>query len=213
MKNNITELVFILDRSGSMSGMEKDTIGGFNSMIEKQKKLDGQGYVTTVLFNNTNKTIHDRIDLKEVKPLTEDDYQVGGCTALLDAIGTSIKHIEQIHKYIRKEDVPENTIFVITTDGYENASNQYTSQTVKKLIEKKKEEGCQFIFMAANIDALETAASFGIDKDHATNYYQDSMGTKLSFMAANKAMTSVRTCGDFSVDWNEDVEAHYKKNK
>ncbi len=212
MKNNITELVFILDRSGSMSGMEKDTVGGFNSMIEKQKKLDGQGYVTTILFNNTNKIIHDRIDLKDVKPLTEDDYQVGGCTALLDAIGTSIKHIEQIHKYIRKEDVPENTIFVITTDGYENASKQYTSQTVKKLIEKKKEKGWQFIFMAANIDALETATSFGIDKDHATNYHQDSMGTTLSFMAANKAMTNVRCFGNLSSDWNKEVDEHYKKN-
>ncbi len=213
MKNNITELVFILDRSGSMNGMEKDTIGGFNSMIQKQKQLDGQAYVTTVLFNDHNKTIHDRIDLKEVKPLTEKDYHVSGCTALLDAIGTTINHIEKIHKYIRKEDVPENTIIAITTDGYENASKCFTSQAIKELIEKKKKDGWQFIFMAANIDAVETAASFGIDKDHSANYYQDSYGTDLSYGSMNKFVTNLRCGLNFTTDWKKDVEDHYKKKK
>ena len=213
MKNNITELVFIFVRCGSMDGMEKDTFCGFNSIFRKHMKLDGQGFLNTVLFNDNNKIIHDRIDLKDVNPLTEKDYQVSGCTALLDAIATTINHIEKIHKYIRKEDIPENTIIAITTDGYENASRQFTSQKVKTLIEKKKKDGWQFIFMAANIDAVETAASFGIDKDHSANYYQDCEGTDLSYGSFNNFVSNLRCGFKFTTDWKKDVEEHYNKNK
>lgn len=167
----ITELVFILDKSGSMAGMEKDTIGGFNAMIEKQKALDGKVYVSTILFANSSQVLHDRKSLEEIKPLTEKDYQVGGCTALLDAIGGAIKHIGNIHKYARKEDVPARTLFVITTDGMENASREYHSKQIKDMILRQEEKyGWEFLFLAANIDAVETADSIGIRKECAVNY-------------------------------------------
>ena len=170
MKNNVTELVFILDKSGSMAGMEKDTIGGFNAMIEKQKTIDGKVYVSTVLFSNFSEVLHDRKNLEEIECLTENDYQVGGCTALLDAIGGAVKHISNIHKYARKEDVPSRTMFVITTDGMENASKKYTSKEIKKMIKEKEESGWEFLFLAANIDAVETAERIGIKRDRAVNY-------------------------------------------
>ncbi len=151
LNNNITEIVFILDRSGSMSGLEKDTIGGFNAMIEKQKKQDGKAYVSTVLFDHESVVLHDRLPLEQIKPMTEDDYTVRGCTALLDAIGGAVKHIGNIHRYARPEDVPEHTMFVITTDGLENASRKYNSRDIKRLIESKKEEGWEFLFIGANI--------------------------------------------------------------
>ena len=166
MKKNLTEIIFILDRSGSMQGLEKDTIGGFNSLIEKQKKIEGDALISTVLFSNESKVIHDRVDVKDVKPMTENNYITGGCTALLDAIGNAIHHISNIHKYARKEDVPEHTLFVITTDGMENASRTYTYPKVKKLIENQKEKhGWEFMFLGANIDAVNVASYMGIDEN------------------------------------------------
>ena len=163
MKNNLTELVFIIDKSGSMSGFESDTVGGFNAVIEKQRAEEGRVLVSTVLFNNYSEVIHDRVPIEEIKPMTAENYRVGGCTALLDAIGGAIHHIGNIHKYARPEDVPEKTIFLITTDGMENASQQYGSDKVKEMIRKREEEnGWEFVFVAANIDAVNTAASIGI---------------------------------------------------
>ena len=182
MKKNLTEIVFILDRSGSMSGLEADTIGGFNSMIEKQKNAEGEALISTILFDNTSKVIHDRVNVRNITPLTGEDYTVGGCTALLDAIGGAIHHIGNVHKYARAEDVPEHTLFVITTDGMENASHRYDSRKVKKMIERQKEKyGWEFLFLGANIDAVETAKHFGIGADRAVNYHSDHKGTQLNY--------------------------------
>ena len=171
MGNNITELVFILDKSGSMSGFEADTIGGFNAMIEKQKKEDGKAFVTTVLFSTSCKVIHDRVDISKMEPMTDKDYQVGGCTALMDSMGDTIKHITRIHKYARPEDVPEHTVFVITTDGMENASRKYSADEIKKMVKHEEEKyGWEFIFLAANIDAVETAESYGIPLDNTSGF-------------------------------------------
>ena len=198
MKNNITELVFILDRSGSMSGFEADTIGGFNSTIEKQKEQEGKVYVSTVLFDNYSEVIHDRVDISEIKPMTRGDYQVRGCTALLDAIGGAIHHIGNVHKYARPEDVPEHTIFIITTDGMENASHTYSSARVKEMIKRQTEKyGWEFIFLAANIDAARTAENIGIRRDRAANYRQTKEGVSRSYYAMSEAITSVRCdCAD-----------------
>ena len=193
MKNNITEIVFILDKSGSMSGFEADTIGGFNSAVEKQKEADGKVYVSTVLFDNNCEVVHDRVDISEIKPMTRDDYRVGGCTALLDAIGGAIHHIGNIHKYARPEDVPEHTVFFITTDGMENASHRYSSAKVKEMIERQREKyGWEFIFLAANIDAVETAENIGIKRERAANYCQDSAGVQVTYEAMSEAITSLR---------------------
>ena len=193
MENNVTELVFILDRSGSMSGFEADTIGGFNATIEKQKKQDGKVYVSTVLFDNESEVIHDRVDISEIRPMTENEYQVGGCTALLDAIGGAIHHIGNIHKYAHPEDMPEHTVFVITTDGIENASHRYSSQEIKSMIKRQNEKyGWEFIFLAANIDAIETAESVGIRRERAANYRQTKEGVGRSYYAMCEAITSVR---------------------
>lgn len=195
MKNNITELVFIIDRSGSMSGFEADTIGGFNSTIEKQKEGEGKVYVSTVLFDNTSEVIHDRVNIRDVKPMTREDYRVRGCTALLDAIGGAIHHIGNIHKYARPEDVPEHTIFVITTDGMENASRHFCAEEIKEKIGRQSEKyGWEFIFLAANIDAVETAASIGIRKERAANYRQTQKGVERSYHAMSEAIRSVRAC-------------------
>ena len=198
MKNNITELVFILDRSGSMSGFEADTIGGFNSTIEKQKEQEGKVYVSTVLFDNYSEVIHDRVDISEIKPMTRNEYQVRGCTALLDAIGGAIHHIGNVYKYARPEDVPEHTIFIITTDGMENASHTYSSARVKEMIKRQTEKyGWEFIFLAANIDAVETAENIGIRRDRAANYRQTKEGVSRSYYAMSEAITSVRCdCAD-----------------
>ena len=201
MNVNCTELVFILDRSGSMAGLESDTIGGFNAMLEKQKKQEGQCWVSTVLFANESEVIHDRLRLEDVPPLTEKEYSVGGCTALLDAIGDAVKHIASIHKYARAEDVPEHTLFVITTDGMENASHRYGSSEVKKLIERKKEEGWEFLFLGANIDAVETAKRFGIREDRAVNYHSDAAGTALNFEVLSQAVSSVRASAPLGAKW------------
>jgi len=210
MKKNLTELVFIMDRSGSMSGLEKDCVGGFNSMIKKQKKEDGECLVTTVLFNNNDTILHDRVSLKDIKQMKEDDYVPSGCTALIDALGNSIRHISDVHRYIRKEDMPEHTIFVITTDGLENASKKYSSDEVKKMVEQKKEEGWEFIFLAANIDAVETAKKYGIEEDRAVNYICDEVGTGKNYRALDKAIRSFRKCGVVNEDWAAEINEDYQ---
>jgi len=215
MKNNITEIVFILDRSGSMAGFEADTIGGFNATIEKQRGEEGTAYVSTVLFDNESEVIHDRLPLENIKPMTGSDYQVGGCTALLDAIGGAIHHICNIHKYARPEDVPEHTIFVITTDGMENASHRYDSKKVKAMIERqRKKHGWEFIFLAANIDAVETAENIGIRRERAVNYHQDAKGTDVMYCAMSKAISAMRC--DESLDnggWREEADTDMKRRR
>lgn len=212
MKNNITELVFILDRSGSMAGLESDTIGGFNSMIKKQKNQDGLCYVSTVLFDNESEVLHDRVKLADVPKMTDKDYTVRGCTALIDAIGGAIHHIGNIHKYARAEDVPEHTMFIITTDGQENASHRYTSEQVKKMIERQKEKyGWEFLFIGANIDAVETAARYGISSDRAVNYNADAKGTHILYESVAKAVCNVRASAPLCANWSKDIDADYQK--
>ena len=201
MKSNVTELVFILDRSGSMSGFEDDTVGGFNSTIERQRAKDGKVYVSTVLFDNDSEVIHDRVDIDEIKPMTRNDYQVRGCTALLDAIGGAIHHIGNVHKYARPEDVPEHTVFVITTDGMENASHRYSRADIQAKIRRQTERyGWEFIFLAANIDAAETAESIGIRRERAANYRQTKEGVGRSYVAMCEAITAVRACQAEKID-------------
>lgn len=209
-KNGITELVFILDRSGSMAGLEQDTIGGFNAMLSKQKEQDGACYVTTVLFDHELVTLHDRLPLAEVAPLTDRDYTVRGCTALIDAIGSTVKKIESIHQYARPEDVPESTLFVITTDGLENASREYSSDQVKKMIEEKKKKGWEFLFIGANIDAVQTAKHFGISADKAVDYHADAKGTRTVFHAVSRAVGCARARAPISEDWCAEIREDYK---
>ena len=212
MKKNLTEIIFILDCSGSMQGLEKDTIGGYNSLIEKQKKIEGDALISTVLFANESKVIHDRVDVKDVKPMTENNYITGGCTALLDAIGNAIHHISNIHKYARKEDVPEHTLFVITADGMENASRTYTYPKVKKLIENQKEKhGWEFMFLGANIDAVNVASYMGIDENRAVNFNCDSEGTDLNYEVLNDAIGVLRECSYVSADWKKRIDKDFKK--
>lgn len=212
MKNGITELVFILDRSGSMHGLEKDTIGGFNSMLEEQRRKDGRALVTTVLFNSDYEILHDRLALEKVPAMTEDDYRVGSCTALLDAVGRTVEHISEIHRYARLEDVPENTLFVITTDGLENASRNYTADRVRKMIEdKKKEFGWEFLFLGANIDAVGTASRIGISEDRAVKFCCDEAGTALSYKAVSNAICGLREKKGISRAWKTDIEADFEK--
>ena len=208
MRKGLTELVFIIDRSGSMAGLESDTIGGFNAMIEKQKKADGTAYVSTVLFSTDCKVIHDRVGLHKVAPMTDEDYQVGGCTALLDAIGKAIHHIGNVHKYAREEDRPEHTLFVITTDGMENASHEYTAAQIKQKIERQKSKyGWEFLFLGANIDAVETAKHFGIGQDRAVSYKSDSEGTKLNYEVISDAVTCMRApSAALPKDWKRRIE-------
>ena len=213
VKNNITELVFILDRSGSMSGLESDTIGGFNALIEKQKKQDGECYVSTVLFDNVSEVLHDRVKLSKIKPMTDKDYTVRGCTALIDAIGGAIHHIGNIHKYARPEDVPEHTMFVITTDGLENASHQYSSDEVKKMVERQKEEyGWEFLFIGANIDSVETAKHFGIGADRAVNYHADHQGTGVVFDAVSETVCLMRESKPLG-NWSDSIHKDFENRK
>ena len=212
MKKNLTELVFILDRSGSMAGLEKDTIGGFNAMIEKQKAGEGEAFVSTVLFDNYSEVIHDRVVLNDVPKLTEKEYYVRGCTALLDAVGGVIHHIGNVHKYAREEDRPERTLFVITTDGMENASRRYSYDKVKAMIQRQKDKyGWEFLFLGANIDAAREAARFGIDADRAANYHADTVGTAVIYEAMNQAVCNVRACRPMSSDWRRNVDEDYQK--
>ena len=194
MKKGLTEIVFILDRSGSMSGLESDTIGGYNSMIEKQKKEEGEALISTVLFDGQTDVLHDRVPLDKISPITEKEYYVRGSTALLDAVGGAIRHIGNVHKYAREEDVPEKTLFIITTDGMENSSRQYSYDKVKKMIEKQKEKyHWEFIFLGANIDAVGVADRFGVDRQHAVRYECDSAGTALNFQVMNKMVSCARS--------------------
>ena len=214
MRKNLTEIVFILDRSGSMSGLEADTIGGFNSMIEKQKKAEGEALISTVLFDNISEVIHDRVSIQRIQPMTDKDYTVRGGTALLDAIGGAIHHIGNIHKYARAEDVPEHTLFVITTDGMENASQRYDNEKVKKMIKRQKEKyGWEFLFLGANIDAVETAKHFGISEDRAVNYHSDSEGTQLNYEVLSAAICSVRCSAPLGADWKKRIDADYQARK
>ena len=211
MKKNLTEIVFILDRSGSMAGLEGDTIGGFNSMIEKQRRQEGEAYISTVLFDNHSDVIHDRVPLDKVPRLTEKEYFVRGCTALLDAVGSAVHHIGNVHKYAREEDVPEKTIFVITTDGMENASRSYSYEKVRAMIEERKEKyGWEFLFLGANIDAAREAARFGIRPDRAANYHADSRGTEVIYEAVGDALCEMCSCPEpLGADWKAAIDEDY----
>lgn len=210
----LTELVFVLDRSGSMCGMEEDTIGGFNSMIEKQKKEDGEAYVSTVLFDNESEVIHDRVSLQCVAKMTDKEYYVRGCTALLDAVGGAIKHIGNIHKYARREDVPQKTMFVIITDGMENASHKYTKEKVKQMIERQQEKyGWEFIFLGANIDAVSAAGNIGIAPERAVNYHCDSQGTQLNYEVISEAVCAMRAGAPIDDSWRRKIDEDYQNRK
>ena len=206
MKKNLTEIVFILDRSGSMSGLEADTVGGFNAMIAKQKKEPGEALISTVLFDDESVVVHDRVLVQNIAPMTERDYYVRGCTALLDAIGGAIHHIGNVHKYARTEDVPEHTLFVITTDGMENASRRYDSERVKQMIERQKaRHGWEFLFLGANIDAVETARHFGIGADRA--------GTQLNYEVLSEAVSAVRCSAPLGAAWKERIDEDFRARK
>ena len=214
MKKNLTELVFILDRSGSMAGLEQDTIGGFNAMLQKQRGEPGEAVISTVLFDNETEVIHDRVPLDRVPGLTEKEYYVRGCTALLDAVGGAIHHIGNVHKYAREEDRPEKTLFVITTDGMENASRRYTYDKVKAMIERQRETyGWEFLFLGANIDAAREAARFGIRADCAADYHADSIGTEAVYASVCEAVCQVRRSAPLAADWKRKIDADFKGRK
>ena len=207
MNNTISELVFILDRSGSMRGLESDTVGGFNAMIEKQKQVEGRCYITTVLVDNDSQTIHDRVDLREIRPMTLEDFSVRGCTALLDALGGTIRHIAHIHKYARPEDVPGHTTFVIMTDGMENASRRFGSDEVKRLIKHEKEVyGWEFLFLAANIAAVETAAHYGIGADRAVRYSASPRGTQVAYDTVAETVCAQRRDKPIDAGWSRRIK-------
>ena len=195
-----------------MSGLESDTIGGFNAMIEKQKKAPGEALVSTILFDNVSEVIHDRVNIRDIKPMTDSEYCVRGCTALLDAIGDAIHHIGNVHKYARREDVPEKTMFIITTDGYENASRRYDYERVRRMIERQKEKyGWEFLFLGANIDAAKEAACFGIGADRAVNYKCDEAGTALNYEVISEAVCSVRAARPLGADWKRRIDEDVQK--
>ncbi len=215
MKKNLTELVFILDRSGSMAGLEGDTIGGFNAMMEKQKREPGETLVSTVLFDQDTQVIHDRAPLEELGPLTQEEYYVRGSTALLDAVGGAIRHIGNVHKYAREEDVPEKTLFVITTDGMENASRHYDYDRVKTMIRRQQERyGWEFLFLGANIDAAQEAGRFGIRPECAADYHADSRGTRVIYESLAQAVCQVRSCAaPLQADWKKEIDRDFKGRK
>ena len=212
--SKFTEIVFILDRSGSMAGLEADTIGGFNSLIQKQKKEEGRAIVSTVLFDDRCEVLHDRVDLDNIQPLTEKDYYVRGCTALLDAIGGAIHHIGNVHKYAREEDRPEKTLFIITTDGMENASRRYGYEKVKLMIERQKKRfGWEFLFLGANIDAVSVAGCFGIAPERAVRFHNDEMGTELNYRVLSETITNVRCGAPMAANWKVKIEEDYESRK
>lgn len=213
MKNNITEMVFVLDRSGSMHGLEDDTIGGFNSMLKEQQAKEGEAFISTILFGGECHTLHDRLPIKEVLPLTKNDYRVFGCTALLDAIGGAIEHIGNIHRYIRPEDVPAHTVFVIITDGMENASKRFSGDRIRSMIEEKKEKhGWEFLFLGANMDAALTASSFGIAADRAASYKSDGRGTRLNYEVVSEAICAVRGDDTLPAGWKRRID-NYRRSE
>ena len=210
MNNNLTELVFILDRSGSMAGLEGDTIGGFNSMVEKQKHEEGEAYLSAVLFSNDSNVLYDRVDIRKVEPMTERQYFVGGCTALLDAIGDAVHHIGNVHKYAREEDRPGKTVFVITTDGMENASRRYTYDEVRRMVERQRETyGWEFLFLGANMDAVAAARRFGIHEDRAVRYQCDRRGTALNFEVVSDTIGCIREGARPTASWKARIEEDY----
>lgn len=211
MKKNVTEVVFILDKSGSMAGLETDTIGGYNSMLNKQSKAEGEAFVTTVLFNHQYELLHDRINVRGISPITERDYEVGGTTALLDAIGFSIQKIGNVQKYTSEEERADKVLFVITTDGMENASREFSPYQIKKMIKHQKEKyGWDFIFLGANIDAISTAAQFGIEEDFAVDYHADNIGTKLNYEMVSEAVVKLRSGKNIDRSWKEGIERDYQ---
>lgn len=220
MNNNLTELVFILDRSGSMGGLESDTIGGFNSMLEEQKEGCGDVLLSTILFDDKIEFLHDRVDIKTVEKLTRNDYRVGGCTALLDALGNAINHIDKVQKNSPESIRPGKTMFIITTDGLENSSHEYTYASIKKLVEQKKEGShWEFIFLGANMDAISAAADIGISADRASNYHSDSKGTEVNYRALSRAVSCMRACKEASAcgaaleSWDEEIVKDYSRRK
>lgn len=214
MKKGLTELVFIIDRSGSMSGLEDDTIGGYNSMIKKQKKEEGYANITTVLFDDDYELLHYRENIKNVEAITEDEYYVRGCTALLDAVGKTINKIDRSQKRLKEEDKAEHIMFVITTDGMENSSSEFTYTKIKKMIENKKEKnGWEFIFLGANIDAIKAAESFGISEERATNYNCDSEGTQLNYEVISDTISSLRSNSEISKDWKKRIEEDFESRR
>lgn len=211
---NSTELVFILDKSGSMGGLESDTIGGFNALLAKQKKEPGEVKVTTVLFNHNYELLHDRLPINGISPLTGEDYEVGGTTALLDAIGSTINKIGNVQKRTSEEQRAEKVLFVITTDGFENASCEYTHKKIQSMISHQKEKyAWEFIFMGANIDAVQTAKDFGIAEEFAVNYHADEAGTQLNYKVMSETISSFRQGKQLDRSWKEDIEADFKKRK
>ena len=212
MNKDLTEIVFILDRSGSMAGLEDDTIGGFNAMLEKQKKEPGKAVLSTVLFSNESEVIIDRTDIQKVEPLTGSQYCVGGCTALLDAIGGAVHHIANVHKYAREEDRPGKTIFVITTDGMENASRRYNYADVQKKVQHEQEKyGWEFLFLGANMDAISLASKFGIREDRAVRYECDSAGTALNYSIVSRTIAKARKGCTIESDWCADIVDDYNR--
>jgi uncharacterized protein YegL len=212
MKKKVTELVFILDKSGSMAGLEADTIGGYNAMLKKQQKAEGEAIVTTVLFDHNYELLHDRINVKGISPITEDDYEVGGTTALLDAIGFTVQKMINVQKKTTENERAEKVLFVITTDGMENASREYTTEKIKKMIQHQKEKySWEFMFLGANIDAISTAAEFGIEEDFAVEYHADHIGTQLNYEAVGEAVTNIRSGKKIDRGWKEGIERDYNR--
>ena len=212
MKNGLTEMVFILDRSGSMSGLEKDTIGGFNSLIRKQRGEEGEAYVSVVLFDHESAVVHDRVDVRKIEPMTDRDYFVRGSTALLDALGGAIRHIVTAHRYAREDDRPGKTIFVITTDGMENSSRRWTYREVRKLVEHEKEVyGWEFLFLGANMDAISAAGKMGISADRAVRYEHDSIGTALNFEVVSEAVCAMRCDAPLEASWKDEIDRDYQR--